>query len=250
MNIKHAQIRNIAGDTTKKSIPAKNELHIQASMYPFLKESSSYLECLDAYQAANIIDGVNEWRTLHIKKKNIDQKVESYNPFRYSPRDIVFVRLGSTNIGYEPSYKHPAVILQQGYNWVLIAPCSTGRFGKGIREVVDAYAATDGVKFNTGIQVDKIRVIDKWRIESKLGRLGKTKFEELSNKVLELHFEYHWNKLELNKNEISALRKMNDELSKELQDEKDKFQKYIQKISTYQEEVASTVEMGDSENIG
>jgi mRNA-degrading endonuclease toxin of MazEF toxin-antitoxin module len=41
----------------------------------------------------------------------------------------------------------------------------------------------------TGIQIDNIRIIDKWRIEGKvLGRLSATKFKEVNDKLLHLYF--------------------------------------------------------------
>ena len=59
MKVKLKELRDIGKDINKKKTYSKDEIHIQASMYPFLKEYTGYLESLDAYQAANIIDNKN-----------------------------------------------------------------------------------------------------------------------------------------------------------------------------------------------
>lgn len=223
MKVRLKEIRKIGRDTRNKNKDSKSEIDIQASMYPFWKDSSLYLESLDAYQTANIIDNFLEWRVLHNKKARIQKGAESYITYKYSSRDIVLVKLGGVNIGYEASYTHPAVILSEGYNWVLIAPCSTGRYGKGHNTIVNADGGVDGVINNTGIQVDNIRVIDKWRIVNKLGRLKKEKFNELTNRIVQIHSPYHYEliekqsvQIEEQRNNISELEKIKYELSQKI----------------------------------
>lgn len=218
LRIKMRELRRISKDRRKKHVRSKDEIHIQASMYPFSREYTGYLELLDAYQSANIIDNMNDWKMYHTKMNGVNAGTETYNPYKFYPRDIVLVKLGGTNYGYEASYVHPGVVVSEGYNWVLIAPCSTGRYGKGKPTLLDAVGGVDGVRDNTGIQIDNLRVIDKWRIINKVGRLGNTKFNELTNRIIEIHHPYHHNLINGLKNENEDLKTT----SIELEDEKEK----------------------------
>lgn len=218
MRIKLRELRRISKDSRKKHVQSKDEIHIQASMYPFSREYSGYLESLDAYQSASIIDNISDWKLFHTNMVRVDEGTDTYSAYKYNSRDIVLVKLGGTNYGYEASYVHPGVVISEGYNWVLIAPCSTGRYGKGIPTILDAVGGVDGFRDNTGIQVDNLRVIDKWRIINKVGRLSSPKFNELTNKIIEVHHSYHHKLIEEMKSEIDSL----NTSSTELEDEKNK----------------------------
>lgn len=235
MDIEKRGIKSLISDMSKKNVSCNDELPIKVSMYPFIKELGTYLESLDAYQVANIIHDIITWKELHSKKELIDKRIETYNYYRYSSRDIVYVKLGGLNIGYEASYYHPAVIISQGYNWVLIAPCSTGRFGKGLNEIIDAYAAVDGVRYDTGIQADKIRVIDKWRIVNKVGRLSAKKFNKLTDKIIELHFNYHFSLIEKQKKEIDNLISEKEKMQNDINSKQNEIEKLKGIIRDYEQ---------------
>lgn len=240
MKLKLNEIRSLASDTSNKHINSKEDINIQASMYPLFKENALYLEELDVYQTANIIDNVNTWQMLHKKKKLIENGSEIYQSYRYAPRDIVMVRLGGVNIGYEASYNHPAIVISQGYNWVLIAPCSTGQFSKNHNTLIKANAPGDGVNRNTAIQVDKIRVIDKWRIQSKLGRLSANKFTDLTNKFVELYSPYHLDQLVKKNDEILDLEVEKKRLALKVDELENEIEKY-KKIEIEFEEFKKTI---------
>lgn len=216
MKVKLKELRDIGKDIKKKKTYSKDEIHIQASMYPFLKEYTGYLELLDAYQAANIIDNINDWKTWHVKMGNINAKTENYKSYTYSERDIVLVKLGVTNYGYEASYVHPGIVISEGYNWVLIAPCSTGRYGKKKSNILDSNGGQDGFPLNTGIQIDNLRVIDKWRIIKKLGRLKSSKFNELTDRIIEIHHPHHHNLIKDLKTKSNTLIEENLKLKEEI----------------------------------
>ena len=90
------------------------------------------------------------------------------NTTGYARGTIIFADLGATNFKYEPSFTHPCVVLDQNRNFILVAPCSSKKYGKGYPEIVDATPA-DGFSCNTGIQTNGIRWISKNRVISTIG---------------------------------------------------------------------------------
>ena len=183
MDINYNELKIIANDISQKGKECKTNLSIRNNMYPFSKDFLAYLESLNSYEVASIVLDIGRWQKSRKQSFNLSSK-----PFRYNLRDIVLVNLGASNYGYEASYKHPCIILANGFNWTLVIPCSTGRYNVNSDFIIKA-EQVDGFAEKTGIQLDKIRVIDKWRIEGNiLGRISAPKFKEINDKLLELYF--------------------------------------------------------------
>ena len=183
MDINFSELKVIAKDFTQKGKSCKSNIDIRNNMYPFSKQFMLYLETLDCYEISSVVLDYGHWEKS--RKNSFDS---SKKPFRYNQRDIVLVNLGACNYGFEASYKHPCIILENGFNWALVIPCSTGRYSVTNDYIMKA-EKSDGFAEKTGIQLDKIRVIDKWRIEGKiLGRLSALKFKEINEKLIKLFF--------------------------------------------------------------
>lgn len=105
------------------------------------------------------------------------------NTTGYKRGSIVFVDLGAGNFGHEPSYTHPAVVLQQNKYSIMIAPCSSKKYGKGIPVIVDA-TTSDGFSSNTGIQTDSIRWISKERVISTHGTVSNSILNSIDSILL------------------------------------------------------------------
>lgn len=137
----------------------------------------------------NVIDKVGEFSIYEMAhwNSNIDRWLGNRNYLNtksYKRGQIVLVDLGATNFRYEPSFTHPCIILEARQRSILVVPCSTKKFGKGYREIIDAYAATDGFSMDTGIQVEEYRWINKNRIISKLGKTGSRVLNEIDKHLL------------------------------------------------------------------
>lgn len=105
------------------------------------------------------------------------------NTTGYKRGSIVFVDLGAGNFGHEPSYTHPAVVLQQNKYSIMVAPCSSKKYGKGIPFIIDATTA-DGFSINTGIQTDSIRWISKDRVISTHGTVSNSILDSIDSTLL------------------------------------------------------------------
>ncbi|WP_310735664.1 type II toxin-antitoxin system PemK/MazF family toxin [Paenibacillus thiaminolyticus] len=134
---------------------------------------------------------------------------------------MVFIELGAMNFGYEASYEHPAIIIANSYNTVLLAPCSSKTYGRGRKDVIDLPKSdTTGLTSDSGIGVGGIRWISKNRI---LNRSGKV----TNPIILEKVDEYLLNSLFFYKvlsahhdNEIFDLKRKQSALKAELSDVK------------------------------
>lgn len=136
------------------------------------------------------------------------------NTTGYKRGSILFIDLGAENFGHEPSFTHPGVVLDQTKDSILIAPCSSKKYGKGYPEIVNA-TISDGFSTNTGIQVNCIRWISKSRVISKAGFTTSAILDQIDANILKsipLH-----TKILINKDTaISKLMLENQKLSQEL----------------------------------
>jgi len=180
MSVNYSVIRKIIEDLKNKSITSISHPDIRANKPHFINKFSSFLNTLSAYDVASIIHDTGHWEKFKFPTNK--------KPWKYKRRDIVLVNLGSLNIGYEASYRHPCIIYHNGYNDVLVIPCSTGRYSVKSDYIIKG-EPSDGFHEKTGIQLDKIRVVDKNRIEGKvLGRVSNAKFNEITNRLISLYF--------------------------------------------------------------
>lgn len=190
MQVNYTKLNRLV-TSDKKKIFCDNEPDLLCNLWPFIKKYMDYLENLSVYEVSSIFLGIGHWE----KSRKSHQRVEAIpkkdrpKPWRYEIGDIIFLELGASNYGYEASYNHPCIVLANGWDWVLVIPCSTGRYAVKSTHIIPA-EKSDGFLHSTGIQLDKIRIVDKWRIRGKrVGKLANPKLIEVSNKLLELYFE-------------------------------------------------------------
>lgn len=135
---------------------------------------STELDSISSYEMAHLTNNIDRW--IHNRNSN--------NTATYKRGEIIFVDLGAINFKYEPSYTHPAVVLKNAFNSLLIVPCSTKKFGRGYSDVIDAYVS-DGFSKDTGIQVGALRWINKNRVISTTSRKVKPRIlDEINNHIL------------------------------------------------------------------
>ncbi|WP_158630125.1 type II toxin-antitoxin system PemK/MazF family toxin [Cohnella sp. AR92] len=120
------------------------------------------LQDADAYSLAQWLVHVERW--IDDRGKNITAT--------YNRGEILFVEFGAMNYGYEPSYEHPAIVLANAFNTILVAPCSSQTFGKGHRNVIDiTVTEATGLTNNTGIGIGGARWISKNRVLNRAGKV-------------------------------------------------------------------------------
>lgn len=152
-----------------------------------------FLLNLRSGETASILLSLKSW---------IDNKGRT-NPVHYSPRDIVEVELG-LGFGFEMSYRHPCIVVyNSGAGFCLVIPCSTGKFGKRNKYIVDG-TTTDGFSENTGVLLDAMRCISKTRIHQKVGEITVPFFNRLNKLLLEEYFSFQYHKLNTNSAQSSS----------------------------------------------
>lgn len=144
------------------------------------------------------------------------------NTIGYKRGSILFVDLGSCNFGHEPSFTHPAIVLAQTKDSILIVPCSSKKYEKGFPDIIDA-TPSDGFSSNTGIQTRSLRWISKNRVISSIGKVSSSILDSIDIKLLELIPLYNKQlsekerQLSEHQDKISVLRKQITTLEAELQ---------------------------------
>ncbi len=169
------------------------------------------LQEADAYSMAQWLVHVERWIDDHGK----DQKA------KYERGEIVFIELGAMNFGYEASYEHPAIVIANSYNTVLVAPCSSKTYGKGRRDVIDIPKSdATGLTSDTGIGVGGIRWISKNRIMNRLGKVtNPIILDKIDEHLLKQLFFYNVISAH-HHNEIMDLERKQDMLKAELDEMK------------------------------
>ncbi len=105
---------------------------------------------------------------LHMERWIKDSRRDLKTP--YQRGEIVYVELGAMNFGYEASYEHPAIVMANSHNMVLVAPCSSQKFGKGHKDGIDIpVTEATGLTRNTGVSLSNIKWISKNRIVDRAG---------------------------------------------------------------------------------
>ncbi|BFH18328.1 type II toxin-antitoxin system PemK/MazF family toxin [Paenibacillus melissococcoides] len=122
---------------------------------------------MDYLQELKIYD-LSQWIISHDR---VLSNLKKDSTAKYKRGDVLMVELGASNFKYEPSFEHPAVVLHNDYRKLLIAPCSSQKFGKGYPEVIDARPNDGGFKKDTGIQMNDVRWISKNRVATRLGTI-------------------------------------------------------------------------------
>lgn len=127
---------------------------------------------LRAKELAAVIASLAAW--AHSKQQD--------NRMVYAVRDIVQVDLGC-GFGYELSYRHPAIVLHDGGQFCLVVPCSTGKYGKNSRYIING-TPEDGFSTNTGVPLDGLRTVSKTRISHKVGQVSVSFLDRLNAAIL------------------------------------------------------------------
>lgn len=179
-------------------------------LYPIFSHSQTNvhdaLQDFSTYEMAHWTSYIDRWLSNRSAKANTRG---------YKRGFIVLVDLGASNFGHEPSFTHPAVVLAQTKDSLLIAPCSSKKYGKGYPEIIDA-STSDGFSSNTGIQTNAIRWISKNRVIAQLGITTSqilNKIDALLLKLIPLHTKYILEKDKI----ITELENENSSLKEELQ---------------------------------
>lgn len=158
--INKKQVEDLSKQLNSKQTYGKNDTalypifsHAQINLFDMLRELSTF--------------EIAHW-TNYSDRFCIDRNSKA-NTTGYPRGTIVFVDLGAGNFGHEPSFTHPAIVLDQKRESLLIAPCSSKKYQKGYPEIIDA-TPQDGFLVNTGIQTNSIRWISKNRVISVIGK--------------------------------------------------------------------------------
>ncbi|MDB5053935.1 MAG: hypothetical protein JWM44_1985 [Bacilli bacterium] len=140
----------------------------------------------------------------------------------YPRKKLVTVQLGSAHFASEAAFSHPAVILYEELDWVLIAPITSKKFGKGLTLLVDIpKGACAGLVEPSTVQIDHIRAISKRRIIGTLtGTIPDPYMDKINDAILEKYTPVLFRKqkriLEENKKLKTEVEKLKQQLAEKI----------------------------------
>ncbi len=164
----------------------------------------SYLSSLSVYEMAQAINSITHF---------LEEKESPKEKEEFMRGDIVIIDYGFMNFGYEFSFPHPSVVLCVMKNFIMVAPCTTKKFGRGYSDVLDAYK-DDGFEENTGIILDQVRWVSSYRAISKIGTTSFRVLRKIEEFTLNHILTYTFEKTKKRK-EMVRLIEENDTLRKE-----------------------------------
>lgn len=158
---------------------------------------------------------------------------------KFNEGSIVMVDLGINVYGHEFSYEHPCIVIINKLEKVFVVPCTSqpakrNSVGKVYPEYVEGFIS-DGFKKDTTILIGEAKFIDKTRIKSQLGILGKDRFKEIQNKLFRILLPYKEYALTKVKKDLVTLETENNILISEkdiLTVEKNKIQEELNNVKS------------------
>lgn len=157
-----------------KQAKGKDDKELYAIFQATCKEMNAYFSEKNFFDMGN---ATTAFRHFLEDKKDVPTDESYYRG------DIVMIDFGCMNFGYEFNFLHPAVVLSQTQYHVLVAPCSSRKYGKGYPDVLDA-ETSDGFVKKTGIILDGIRCCSKTRIDKKIGEASEALLDKIEDYFL------------------------------------------------------------------
>lgn len=197
MQINYDKLATIATDPTSRSTMAKDTSEVLSSYMQMLSNLIFSAERLSESEMAMIISSLNRW----ITKKDISVNRS------FGVGKIVQMEWGN-NFSPELSYKHPAVIIEEWANTVLVIPTTSTP-----SKVTDAYHPTDnpsgkwyyrkvgaaeGFAHDCALILNNAKILSKSRITSVSGIIAgnlnddNNVFREIRKTMIQHFFSKEW----------------------------------------------------------
>lgn len=153
-------------------------------------------------------------------------KIFRFRTFQYDRGDILHVELFG-HMGHELTYPHPAMVLYNGFNWVLVAPISSSAYQDGDPFHVDLTTKDADIHHDCAILMNKVQALDKQRIIKKFGKVRNRKIlDAVDGIMIENYTPVLFKKFqsviaeaeraEMLEQELDALRQENEELKRQV----------------------------------
>ena len=219
MKIDYEKMASIATNPTSRSTKANDTSEVLASYMKVLSNLIYASEKLSESEMAMIISSLNRWI---VKKNHLENR-------SYSVGNIVQMEWGN-NFSPELSYKHPAVIIEEWTNTVLVIPTtSTPSKVSSAYHPIDnptgkwyyrKVSATEGFAHDCALILNNAKILSKTRIISVSGNItgnlsdNNNVFREVRRTMIQHFFSKEWTEY----NKLIQAYKNEQEKNKSLQE--------------------------------
>lgn len=205
----------------------------------------------------NLDDGMRTWKLedgvnwiigfdSYVKDKTGNLNPRFQNNHIFNKGDIVLVDFFG-HFGTELTYEHPAIVLKDTYDGIVIAPISSTCYNDSDSSHVDLSRQVNdlgNMPNNCGIKLEQIRFISKKRVLQKFNRVSNTnKLNEIEEVLMKTLTPYSYQQL------ITRQRLMQTQLdmqNQELTKKDDEIKKLEQKIQLLQQSLNEQQQIADN----
>lgn len=157
MSVDINQINDIRSNFLLKETISNDHVDTKNILNTSLENTRNYTLSLKVPSACNWIEWNEFWLSDKLNRSRITNS--------YPRRKLINVNLGNGQIGSEASFVHPAVVLYEESDWLLIAPITSKKYGKKLDLLIDIPPGScKGLNTPSTIQLDHIRAVSKKRI--------------------------------------------------------------------------------------
>lgn len=242
MQVDYRRLGQIAVDPNFREIMAKDTSVVLTNYLYMMSNLNADVDQWSASEMAMITNSLNRWQ---------DRKAK-VNAQNITAGEIVMVDLG-LNYAPELSYAHPAVVLEELRDIILVIPVTSSA-----NKVAQAYhpvdnpggkwfyrkvGVTDGFAHDCVLLLSNLKVISKTAILSPMGKLecnlsDKTKlYREVKNTILKYYFHKEWKyTCDLERN-YNSLVESDNELKETCEIQKENIAKLEEKVRFLEEQL-------------
>lgn len=205
LNLDERILRRYCEDVEKKKVLAVTESKLVQEFLTYMQLHNEHMKKANAYEIASTIRSFGTWYSNKDKEPNKMHVAQH--------RDVYYVDLGAYNLKYESGFIHPCIVIRRYGGNVLVAPCSSKKYGKEDDLIFDIEKG-EAFRENTGVLLDQVRNVSVTRLKGKMGRVTPEVFNDLLEQLMKKYFCKIYNDFE-------DLKIKNKKLGKEIYD-KDK----------------------------
>lgn len=196
----------------------------------------------DKIRMWNLEDGIN-WilgfeAYVDDKRGKLSPKYQNSHIFKRG--DIVLVDFFG-HYGTELTYEHPAIVLADTYDGVVIAPTSSKCYKDGISTHIslDRNVPDQGdLPANCGIKLEQVRFISKRRIIQQFKRVtNNEKLDKIDEVLMSILAPYTYNSMVMEEKHLNTQLKAKDQEITDKQTEIDKLKRRIQLLESQSQEI-------------
>ncbi|MGG1519574.1 type II toxin-antitoxin system PemK/MazF family toxin [Paenibacillus oryzisoli] len=192
MTIDRNQVISLLNEPNVKTALANTNRNVETELLHLFQNNYKMMSNQTMHKSLEFILDLNSWQEYGIHGSKRTEKKTHAATLSYKKGDVVFVKLGTLNIGDELSYDHMGVVIGEFEKFIVMVPITTnrgqnyyGEMGKSVIHVDKGGTLDVGFQNNSTLVVHQIRSVHKNRIirDLNFSIKGTPLWKELEQKI-------------------------------------------------------------------